>query len=241
MMTAEPFRHENISFISDGLKLKGVLHLPDDSQPPVVIGSHGLYSSSSSPKQIALAEQCNRLGIAYFRFDHRGCGSSAGEFDLVTSLKARCRDLIAAAETINNRIDTEDRLGLFGSSMGGTVCLSAAARVAADAVVTFAAPIRSNLRGGRSEISRSDIFFDAARRQFDITEGLAKISNILIFHGEADDIVPVSHAREIYLLTRKPKKIIIQKQGDHPMSNKEHQKEFVREAAFWFKQGLKRS
>jgi len=105
-MTVDPFRHENISFNSDGLELRGVLHLPDDRQPPVVIGSHGLYSSSSSPKQIALAEQCNRLGIAYFRFDHRGCGSSEGEFDLVTSLEARCRDLIAAAETINNRIDT---------------------------------------------------------------------------------------------------------------------------------------
>jgi alpha-beta hydrolase superfamily lysophospholipase len=239
MMTAEPFRQENICFNSDGLKLKGVLHLPNDRQPPVVIGSHGLYSSSSSPKQIALAEQCNRLGIAYFRFDHRGCGSSEGEFDQVTSLEERCRDLVAAAETINNRIDTKDRLGLFGSSMGGTVCLSAAARVAADAVVTFAAPIRSNLTGNRSEMSGSDIFFDAAKRQFDITKGLAKIGNILIFHGEADDIVPVSHAREIYLLTRKPKKIIIQKQGDHPMSNREHQKEFVREAAFWFKQGLK--
>lgn len=240
-MTVDPFRHENISFNSDGLELRGVLHLPDDRQPPVVIGSHGLYSSSSSPKQIALAEQCNRLGIAYFRFDHRGCGSSEGEFDLVTSLEARCRDLIAAAETINNRIDTGYRLGLFGSSMGGTVCLSAASLVAAAAVVTFAAPVRSNLPGRRSELSGPDIFFDAAKRQFDITGGLAKISNILIFHGEADDVVPVSHAREIYQLTRKPKKIIIQKQGDHPMSNREHQKEFVRKAAFWFKHGLKRS
>ena len=241
MMTAEPFRQENISFNSDSLQLKGVLHLPDDGQPPVVIGSHGLYSSGSSPKQIALAEQCNRLGIAYFRFDHRGCGSSEGQFDLVTSLEARCQDLMAAVESINNRIDTGGCLGLFGSSMGGTVCLGAASRVAADAVVTFAAPIRSNLTGNQSEMSGSDIFFDAARRKFDITKELSKISNILVFHGEADDVVPVSHAREIHQLARNPKKIIIQKQGDHPMSNKEHQKEFVREASSWFKHGLKRS
>jgi len=239
LMTAEPFRQENISFNSDGLKLKGVLHLPEGKRSPVVIGSHGLYSNSSSPKQIALAEQCNRLGIAYFRFDHRGCGSSEGEFDRVTSLEARCQDLMAAAGTLNNRIDTGGCLGLFGSSMGGTVCLGAAGRVAADAVVTFAAPIRSNLTGNQSEMSRPDIFLDAAKRQFDITEGLSKISNILIFHGEADDVVPVSHAREIYQLARNPKKIIIQKQGDHPMSNKQHQQEFVREAALWFKQGLK--
>ena len=239
MLTTEKFNLENISFEADGLKLKGVLHSPDDKRSPVVIGSHGLYSNSSSPKQIALAEHCNRSGIAYFRFDHRGCGSSEGEFDLVTSLEARCQDLMAAVETLNKRIDTRGCLGLFGSSMGGTVCLGAASRVAADAVVTFAAPIRSNLTGNQSEMSGADIFFDAVKRKFDITEGLSKISNILIFHGEADDVVPVSHAREIYQLARNPKKIIIQKQGDHPMSNKKHQKEFVREASSWFKQGLK--
>ncbi len=240
MMSTEPFRQEKISFNADGLKLKGVLHLPDTiARTPVVIGSHGLYSSANSPKQIALAEHCNRLGMAYFRFDHRGCGRSEGEFDRVTSLEARCKDLIAAVAAVNSRIDSGDRLGLFGSSMGGTVCLSTVARLAAVAVVTCAAPIRSDLTGNPSEMSRKEIAFDAAKRQFDITEGLSQISNILIFHGDADDVVPVSHAAEIYKLARKPKKLIIQKQGDHPMSNKEHQKEFVREASSWFRQRLK--
>jgi len=238
-MSAEPFHQEEIGFNADGLKLKGVLHLPDIGRPPVVIGSHGLYSSANSPKQIVLAEHCNRLGIAYFRFDHRGCGSSEGEFDRVTSLEARCRDLIAAVAAINSRIDTGDRLGLFGSSLGGTVCLSTAAGLGAAAVVTLAAPIRSKLIGNQAEMSRAEIVFDAAKRQFDITEGLSKITNILIFHGDADEVVPVSHAREIYKLARKPKKVIIQQQGDHPMSNREHQQEFVREASSWFRQRLK--
>ena len=239
MRATEKFNQKDISFHTDGLKLKGVLHLSDDKPSPVVIGSHGLYSNSSSPKQIALAEQCNRLGIAYFRFDHRGCGSSEGEVDRVTSLEARCRDLMAAVKTINNRLDTAGRLGLFGSSMGGTVCLSAVGRLAASSVVTFAAPIRSDLADEQSEVSRSEIVFDTAKRRFDITDGLSEISQILIFHGEADDVVPVSHAREIYKLAKKPKKVIIQKLGDHPMSNKGHQTEFVREASRWFKQGLK--
>ena len=177
--------------------------------------------------------------MAYFRFDHRGCGRSEGEFDLVTSLEARCSDLIAALEAINRRIDTRDRLGLFGSSMGGTVCLGTAARLAADAVVTFGAPIRSNLTGRRPGMSRSQIVFDAAKRQFDVTEGLSKLSNVLIFHGQADDVVPVSHAREIYRLAREPKKIIIQEHGDHPMSNPQHQQEFIRQTSLWFKQRLK--
>jgi alpha-beta hydrolase superfamily lysophospholipase len=238
MVTTEKLNMENISFEADGLKLKGILHLPDDKRPPVVIGSHGLYSTSSSPKQIALAGECNRLGIAYFRFDHRGCGRSEGEFNRVTSLEARCQDLVAAVEIIHSRIDTSGSLGLFGSSMGGTVCLNTAGQLAVDAMVTFAAPIRSDLTGSQPETPRSEIVFDAAKRRFDITKGLSGISNILIFHGDADDVVPVSHAREIYSLAHQPKQMIIQKGGDHPMSNKAHQKEFIREAALWFKQSL---
>jgi alpha-beta hydrolase superfamily lysophospholipase len=238
MATEEKFRTKDISFSADGLKLRGVLHLPAGRRPPLVVGSHGLLSSSSSPKQIALAHACNLMGIAYFRFDHRGCGPSEGEFDVVTSLEGRCKDLVAAVEAIKTNIDTVGRLGLFGSSMGGTVCLSAAGRLAAAAVVTFAAPIRSDLQGSQLEMSRTEIVFDAARRRFDITERLSGIGNILVFHGDADEVVPVSHAREIYRLARRPKQIIIQQRGDHPMSNAVHQKEFIREASLWFKQWL---
>ena len=232
----------DISFFSDGFELKGSLHLPSTHRPPVVIGSHGLYSSSSSPKQIALADQCNRLGIAYFRFDHRGCGRSAGKFEEVTSLEARCRDLIDAVSVISGRTDIGDRFGLFGSSMGGSVCLSVANELGANTLVTFAAPIRSRiLENGLPLSENSDtpgIFLDTQKRRFDISDRLPAICNILVFHGEADDVVPISHAEEIYSLVKQPKKLIKQKQGDHPMSNNAHQRAFIRETSLWFKRGL---
>lgn len=234
---------KDIRFFSDGFELKGSLHLPSSHRPPVVIGSHGLYSSSSSPKQIALADECNRLGIAYFRFDHRGCGRSAGKFEEETSLEARCRDLIDAVSVISGISDIGDRFGLFGSSMGGTVCLSVAGKLGANTLVTFAAPIRSRILEKGLPISENpdipEIFFDIRKRRFDISDRLPEISNILIFHGEADDIVPVSHAEEIYKLVKQPKQLIKQKQGDHPMSNEAHQKVFIRKASLWFRQGLK--
>ena len=233
---------KKISFFSGGFKLKGYLHLPTAKRPPVVIGSHGLYSSSSSPKQIALAEKCNRFGIAYLRFDHRGCGSSEGNFEKVTSLEARARDLADAVAVIINRSDTADRFGLFGSSMGGMVCLSVAAELGANTLVTFAAPIRSRILEKGLPMSEnsdtSEIFLDAQKRRFDITDKLPAVSNILIFHGEADDVVPVSHAEEIYSLVQQPKKLIKQKRGDHPMSNDTHQTTFIRETSLWFKRGL---
>ena len=242
-MSTEKSNIKDISFFSDGFKLKGYLHLPSTNRPPVVIGSHGLYSSSSSPKQIALADQCNRFGIAYFRFDHRGCGSSEGKFEEVTSLEARCRDLADAVVVITGTSDTGDRFGLFGSSMGGTVCLNVAGELGADTLVTFAAPIRSRiLENGLPLSENSDtpgFFLDTQKRRFDISDRLPVICNILVFHGEADDVVPISHAEEIFNLVKQPKKLIKQKQGDHPMSNETHQRTFIREASLWFNQGLK--
>jgi alpha-beta hydrolase superfamily lysophospholipase len=246
MDMSEPNKIVNqLSFACDGLILQGYLHLPEAARPPVVIGSHGLYSDSASPKQIALAEHCNIFGIAYLRFDHRGCGNSQGIFEKVTSLEARCRDLCAAADFIKSREDTGSQIGLFGSSMGGTVCLSVATKLGATAIVTFAAPIRSDIAeknfNSPDELDKSGLFLDAARRRFDITDRLSDIYNILIFHGDADDVVPVSHAEEIHNLAKQAKKKIVQRHGDHPMSNLAHQQAFVREASLWFKRFLKRT
>ena len=233
---------KDISFFSDGFKLKGYLHLPTTGRPPVVIGCHGLHSSSNSPKQIALADQCNRLGIAYFRFDHRGCGGSEGKFEAVTSLEARCRDLADAVAVITGTSYTGDRFGLFGSSMGGTVCLSIAAEIDAAAIVTFAAPLRS--RTHEQPLKQPDntscgkIYLDAHKSDFDISVKIPQISNILIIHGEADETVPLSHAEEIHRLAGEPKKLVVQPCGDHRMSNAQHQHDFIREASGWFQSGL---
>ncbi|MEJ2475932.1 MAG: alpha/beta hydrolase [Desulfobacterales bacterium] len=83
-----------IDFLSEGYRLKGMLHLPTAERPPVVIGSHGLLSSSESAKQRELAARCTAAGMGYFRFDHRGCGRSQGYFPEVTTLEGRVQDLI---------------------------------------------------------------------------------------------------------------------------------------------------
>ncbi len=232
-----------ISFSTDGLTLKGYLHLPVNSvRPPVVIGSHGLFSDGGSPKQIALAVECNRLGMAYFRFHHRGCGASEGEFVRVTSLENRCRDLRAAIETVTVRSDIGPRWGVFGSSVGGATALALAGRIPVTAIAILAAPVCSEpiLHAAKitGDLRGMSVSFYERNLSFDLMESLYNISTILIIHGEADGVVPVSNAFSIHQHVGEPKKLIVQPNGDHRVSNPKHQAQFLRETAAWFHRWL---
>jgi len=231
-----------LTFESDGLRLSGTLHLPKANRPPVVIGCHGLMSDSSSPKQIALARQCNQSGLAFFRIDHRGCGASEGLFSEVTSVESRCNDLISAVNLMKKRADIGEPIGFFGSSLGGTVCLAVASQYEAASIVTFAAPIRSDFIRPTPELDpkgrAAPQAIDPHRLRFDLTPALKRIKAIHVFHGQADEVVPVAHAHEIFAAAGKPKKLTLQPGGDHQMSDPIFQKAFIQQAAGWLNAGL---
>jgi alpha-beta hydrolase superfamily lysophospholipase len=232
----------DIQFAADGFLLRGTLHLPTADNPPVVIGCHGLLSDRRSPKQIALAEACNALGLAFFRFDHRGCGESAGRLEADTSLEGRASDLLHAIRLLESRPGLGKRIGLFGSSMGGAVCLRVASEREVAAVVTFAAPVRSLplKRPGRPDAaSEHSRMASVLREEFELGGALDRVRNILVVHGEADELVPLSHAHEIVDQAGEPKRLFVQKGGDHLMSAAAHQAEFIREASLWLSNGLK--
>jgi alpha-beta hydrolase superfamily lysophospholipase len=230
---------QRIEFKADGLRLHGILHLPKAPKPPVVIGSHGLLSDGNSPKQIALAKACNLSGIAYFRIHHRGCGKSEGDFTAVTSLYGRSRDIMAAAAHLTKNREVGQIIGLFGSSFGGTTCLAAAAKMPTLIIVSYAAPIFSDFL---AKANRDVPDFPKAlcnpnlRRNlvFDLDPILPRITNALIIHGDADQVVPHSHGLKIYSRIGSPKKLITLANGDHLMRDPKHQKAFTRAAVDWY-------
>ncbi|MBS3758262.1 MAG: alpha/beta hydrolase [Desulfobacterales bacterium] len=233
---------KTIWFESDGIKLHGTLHLPDNPKPPVVIGAHGLMSNGDSPKQIALAEICNGIGIAYFRFDHRGCGQSEGEFNAVTSFDGRCRDLLDGIQGLLDMNITDGRFALFGSSLGGAAVLATAGRLTPRAVVTVAAPVRSEaIRPPYVNDANNQPMLESLNREklfFDLAERIEGVKDILIFHGDADPIVPYENALEIHHLAGEPKELIRLENGDHPMSDENHQALFMERTIAWFQDKL---
>lgn len=228
---------QTINFMSDTYQLTGTLHLPATFKPAVVIGCHGLFANRNSPKQIELAHACNRQGLAYFRFDHRGCGDSQGDFIKATTLKSRCRDLYQSIATMSAHPAVGPLTALFGSSFGGTVVLAHAAEYASPALITYAAPINStsikhaNIRDNSGQMPASAMLTDAL--EFNITPRLKSIQNIMIAHCEGDETVPVAHAHQIHRQSQKAKKLVIFKGGDHVMSNPVHQQQFENKFIDW--------
>lgn len=235
---------QKIDFYADNFRLNGSLHLPngasDARRIPVVIGSHGLLSDGESPKQKIIAERLNEHGIAFFRFDHRGRGKSDGNFATATTYAGRVSDLTAAISTVMEYPGIGKPVGLFGSSMGGAVCLGIAGALDIRTIVTLAAPIRLEAIHIPPDIDKDPQFHGMKIEQmaFDVSGELEKIRNILIFHGDADEVVSYSNAEEIYEKTTHPKRLVRFPGGDHGISDPDFQETFLKETAAWFADAL---
>jgi len=233
-------------FLVDQLTLTGELCLPDTPDPPLVVGSHGLEGTRFSAKQRVLSQLLPENGIAFFRFDHRGCGESQGDFVTDTSLEKRTRDFLAAVTHVREMGLTSASLGVFGSSMGGATCINAwqslenrFGRLCGG--VLCAAPLKSRTiqniptRGTKTRPDLPVSFFEQ-NLLFDLTDQAAALHHVLIFHGDADQVVPVKNAQVLLETMQGPKHAVIQENGDHPMSSPVHQSQFEARAVTWFKQ-----
>jgi pimeloyl-ACP methyl ester carboxylesterase len=118
-------KEEVVSFQSAGLRLHGVLSVPDGLPPSqrraAFMVLHGFGSNSDSPTCITPAKVLGDLGYVTLRFDMRGCGKSEGEFGRVICLE-QVEDTGNALEFLakHPNVDAE-RIGVIGSSFGGAV------------------------------------------------------------------------------------------------------------------------
>jgi len=129
---------ERITFASDGLKLAGVLHLPEgrgrDGPRPGMLVLHGFGSNKDSGGTVATAQLYASLGYATLRFDMRGCGGSEGTRGKVICLE-QVEDTKSALGFLATRPEVDPRrIGVSGQSFGAAVAIYTAgvdARVAA--------------------------------------------------------------------------------------------------------------
>jgi pimeloyl-ACP methyl ester carboxylesterase len=215
-------KKEAFSVASDGIPIRGTVFFPTASparQYPALIICHGIPGAgaarpSDDPGYEGLANAFASLGLAAVIFNFRGCGDSGGDFDMM----GWTRDLEAVLDKI---LDTPHidptRVMVLGFSGGGAAAIEVAAqhgRVYSLAVVGTPAHF------GIFEKEPAKILDDFRERAIirdprfppDINRWLKgfeeieprrwvahfKGKHLLVVHGDADELVPVEHASEIF-------------------------------------------
>lgn len=115
----------DVTFSSDGLKLTGILNIPDGLEAgekrPAIIVLHGFGSNKGSPSCIWPAREFAKWGYVTLRFDMRSCGDSEGEPNHINCLE-QVEDTKNAISFMQGLDEVDaDRIGLIGSSFGAAV------------------------------------------------------------------------------------------------------------------------
>ncbi|MBI4789553.1 MAG: alpha/beta fold hydrolase [Chloroflexi bacterium] len=221
---------EAISFRThDGLTLRGWWVPTSFPAKGTVVFSHG-YAGDCSP-DLVYVPLFNRAGYNICLFDYRGHGASDGRFTSLVYFERR--DLLAALDFLRAR--GIERVGLMGFSMGGAIALAVAAqspmvvgvvsdcsfgaihRIIANAARQRGAPEPfATVIGWLVELMAS-VRLRANLFSADPIHSIARIAPrpVLIMHGEADEAIPCSQARQLFETARQPKELWLVPHAGH--------------------------
>ncbi len=223
----------DISLRVDGLKLVGEVCLPETratGRLPALCLCHGIPARAAVPGDQGyplLAKSFCELGLITMIFNFRGAGLSEGNFDML----GWARDLEAAIDYLHQLPEVDSsRLLVMGFSGGAATAVYVAARdERIRALVTCAGPARFTMvetKEGRGRFLQQarevgiikDVGFPASEEQWAASfaeispaKWISRISPrpLLIIHGEADELIPVSQARELYRKAGQPKELAL--------------------------------
>lgn len=249
----EPGVERSVTFENArGERLSGMLHRPERGASSAgAVLCHGMESNKSSPKIVAMSRSLARQGFTALRFDFAGSGDSAGNFAEV-SYSRQADDLSAAVGYLVRQ--GMSRVGLIGSSMGGSVALLYAGGVAGAPVAglaTIAAPadpfeiVRQFATPEELAAWEDRGFTEYHGRRFnrtllddirklDILRAAARIQcPVLVIHGDADPTVPVHQAHRLYEALAAPKELLILSGADHRLSEPADMRRAICAAQHW--------
>jgi uncharacterized protein len=249
-------REESVVFRNArGHKLVGIVHHLTTQPTAAVILCHGMESSKESEKIVGLARQLSQRGILALRFDFAGSGASEGKFEHVT-FSGEVDDLRAAYQVVVKY--PPKKIGVFGSSMGGTVALLFAAEEKnIAALVTLAAPVHPERfterfltpEEAREWRERGYIIYHGRRLNVSLLEDGEKLAvaeaarkifcPALVIHGDRDDTVPVEEGRELYAALGGAKKLRILEGANHRLTEPAELQTAVAEAIDWLTEHLR--
>ncbi len=205
---------------------------------PTLVFLHGFRSDMMGTKAEFLAQECERNGQSYLRFDYSGHGQSGGKFE-DGNIGVWLEDTLAVIDQL-----TEGKILLIGSSMGGWIGLHVALarqQRMAGFIGLAAAPdftrwilddlspehkkalqedgkfVVENEFGGPYTITQN--FFDDGERQCLLDQPIELSIPVRLVQGMKDDDVPWQAAHRIVnAITGQDKKVYLLEEGGHRLS-----------------------
>jgi putative redox protein len=234
-----------------GHDLVGVLHLPDGGGRGAVVLAHCFTCSKDVTAMTRLARSLAGAGFAALRFDFSGLGESEGSF-AESTVSDDIEDVVAAAAALASR--GLPPVALVGHSLGGTVALLAAGRIASvRAVAVVNAPsdpshlarhftaVAAEVRGRGCKDVRlagrpmpiSAAFLDDLSTH-DTVGRIATLGRpLLVVHAEDDEEVPLAEAEAIAAAASGPVRLVRIPGADHLLWRREGAEATVAAVVDW--------
>ena len=232
-MKKRSYRIEKLTLKVGDDDIYGIMCLPNTEKEtyPAVILSHGFGSNAESCKPYAEI-------FAAYAFDFRGGGADSRSSGVTTemSVLTEAEDLTAVLEQVRtlDYVD-ESRVFLWGASQGGFVSSYVAANRPDDvkALILYypAFVLQDNARArypNPDDIPEIEnlwgtelgAIYSMDAMSFDIYETIGNYkSDVLIVHGDKDDVVPLSYS-ERAAAVYKSANLIVFKGGGHGFSER---------------------
>jgi len=201
---------ENINIkTKDNINLKGWFHLKD-SKKKTILFFHG--NAGTLDNRIYKLNFLGNLDVNFLIIAWRGYSGSSGkpsEFGLYQDAKS-------ALNWLNSKGITDDKIVLYGESLGTSVAIEVGQNRDFAGII-LEAPFTSMIDIGKKHYP----FFPIKFLLKDKYESKKKIKNlkspVLVMHGKKDKIVPFYMGEEIYSLANSPKFKYFTDLDDHMM------------------------
>jgi 5-aminopentanamidase len=220
---------ERVHIPDDAEALVAYLRVPAQAAPPVVIMIPGLDSVKEELQ--ATADYLLRRGLAVLAVDGPGQGEATGSLPIEPAYERVVRAAVDFLRARRPDVDTE-RIGVFGVSLGGYYAARACAYVPeVRAGVTLTGPYRLDLDWATLPPQTRQVFqqrsgaADAAGAReraaaLTLQDAAPRITcPLLVVHGGADRLIPVSHAER--LAREAPgAELLVYPEGNHGVTNR---------------------
>jgi pimeloyl-ACP methyl ester carboxylesterase len=258
-----------IKFDNEEQTLRGMLHLPArEPRYPCIVFLHGYTGNRMGDHCILVkaARELCRGGYACLRFDFRGSGESEGNFAEIT-VDGEISDALAAVGFLGDfRGIDQERIGLAGIDLGGSVAACAAQASGAGSLALWAPWAFTDYlveRGGRvvkdpyawlpprfkeaiQKKGRVDIggymrgkpFFESLAK-IDPLREIAKFQGpVLIMHGGEDQVISPMNSEQIYDCVKGTRRLILIDDADHTFSSCYWEDQVIEATKEWFDETL---